>query len=256
MRKESRILIGILVTCNVLIIAGCKNSGTKVTAENDTTSVTAKNEADTATAAWISLFDGKTLDGWHGYNKTGEIKNWTIEDSAMVCLGVAQGDTGGDIVTDREFEDFELTWEWKITKGGNSGVMYHVVETTQYKAPFETGPEYQVIDDMGYADKLEESQKAGADYGMYQANEKKKLMPVGEWNTSKIVFDKGHVEHWLNGEKVVEFQAWSDEWKKKVKEGKWNDYPGYGTAKKGKIALQDHGHKVYYKNILIREIKS
>lgn len=203
---------------------------------------------------WISLFDGKTLKGWHGFNKKGEVKNWTIEDSALVCLGAAQGDTGGDIVSDKEFENFELTWDWKITKGGNSGVMYHVVEDAKYKAPYETGPEYQVLDDVGFPEKLEEWQKTGADYAMNLPNDKKKLKPVGEWNSSKIVFNKGHVEHWLNGEKIVEFQAWDETWNKAKTEGKWKDFPDYGSAKKGKIALQDHGNKAYFKNIMIREL--
>lgn len=214
-----------------------------------------ENKSDTTHDTWVSLFDGKTLSGWHGFNKTTEIKNWTIEDGALVCLGAAEGDTGGDIVTDREFENFELEWDWKITKGGNSGVMYHVIESSKYKAPYETGPEYQVIDDIGFPGKLEEWQKAGADYAMNIANDKKNLKPVGEWNNSKILFDKGHVEHWLNGEKIVEFQAWSESWKKEKSEGKWKDYPDYGVAKKGRIALQDHGNKVYFKNIRIREIR-
>lgn len=225
-----------------------------------TTSTTDSTHADTATnmkaenEKWISLFDGKTLNRWHAFNKPGEIKNWTIEEAAMVCLGAAKGDSGGDIVSDSEYENFELAWEWKITKEGNSGVMYHVVESPKYKAPYETGPEYQMIDDIGYPGKLEEWQKTGADYAMNLTNEKKKLKPVGEWNTSKIVFNKGQVEHWLNGEKIVQFEAWTDAWKKEKTEGKWKDFPDYGVAKKGRIALQDHGHKAYFKNIMIREL--
>ena len=207
-----------------------------------------------AEAQWTSLFDGKTMNGWHGFNKKGEIKNWAIEDSALVCLGAAADAHGGDIVSDSAYEDFELQWEWKITKGGNSGVMYHVVETEKFKAPYETGPEYQMIDDIGFPEKLEDWQKTGADYAMNLANDKKKVMPVGEWNTSKIIFNKGHVEHWLNGEKIVEFQAWDDKWNKEKAEGKWKDYPGYGLAKKGLIALQDHGNKAYFKNIMIRPL--
>jgi hypothetical protein len=224
--------------------------------DNSTKTTAMVNTADTLSkkGEWVSLFDGKTLNGWHGYNKTGEIKNWMIEDSAMVCLGAAEGDTGGDIVTDKEFENFDLTWEWKITKGGNSGVMYHVMEHPKYKAPYETGPEYQVIDDIGFPGKLETWQQAGADYAMNVANDKKKLKPVGEWNSSRILFNNGHVEHWLNGEKVVEFQAWDEKWTKEKNEGKWKDFPDYGTFRKGKIALQDHGNKVYFRKIFIKEL--
>ncbi len=201
---------------------------------------------------WISLFDGKSLAGWHGYNKTGTVTNWDIENGALVCLGAAADAHGGDIASDATYENFELKWEWKIDKGGNSGVMYHVVEGEKYHAPYETGPEYQMIDDIDFPEKLEEWQKTGADYAMNLTNDKKKLKPVGEWNTSKIVFNKGHVEHWLNGEKVVEFTAWDAKWQKEKAEGKWKDYPDYGNAKKGLIALQDHGHKAYFKNIMIR----
>lgn len=240
---------GVLILA--ISIASCSNS----TSTNTPEAATAKPDSSLveapAKATPESLFDGKTLNGWHGFNKTGEVKNWTIEDSAMVCLGAAKDASGGDLVSDKEYENFELSWQWKVTKGGNSGVMYHVIESPKYKSPYETGPEYQMIDDIGFPEKLEDWQKSGADYAMNLANDKKKLMAVGEWNSSKIIFDKGHVEHWLNGEKIVEFQAWNDKWNKEKKEGKWKDYPDYGTAKKGKIALQDHGNKVYFKNIVI-----
>ena len=203
---------------------------------------------------WVSLFDGKSLKGWHGFNKTGTIKNWDIEDGALVCLGAAKDAHGGDIVSNIAYDNFELKWEWKIDKQGNSGVMYHVVEGKKYKSPYETGPEYQMIDDIDFPEKLEDWQKTGADYAMNIANNKKKVNPVGEWNTSKIIFNKGHVEHWLNGQKIVSFQAWDAKWMKEKQEGKWKDYPDYGLAKKGLIALQDHGNKAYYKNIMIKAL--
>jgi hypothetical protein len=251
MEKNNFKNAGVLLVTLVFVACSNSESSNTTTKDSDTSAVSKTVSTENK---WVSLFDGKTLNGWHGFNKTGEVKNWTIEDSAMVCLGAAKGDTGGDIVSEKEYENFELSWEWKITKGGNSGVMYHVIEDAKYKAPYETGPEYQVIDDIGFPGKLEEWQKAGADYAMNLANDKKKLKPVGEWNTSKIVFDKGHVEHWLNGEKIVEFQAWNDEWNKKKAEGKWKDYPDYGVAKKGRIVLQDHGNKAYFKNVMIREL--
>lgn len=209
----------------------------------------------TDNAGWETLFDGKTLNGWHGYNKdSAAIKNWTIIDGALVCLGHAEHDSGGDIVTDKAYENFELEWDWKVDSGSNSGVMYHVVEDKKYKAPYETGPEYQIIDDVNFPGKLEDWQKAGADYAMHLAGSNKKLKPVGEWNNSKIIFNKAKVEHWLNGEKILAFEAWTPEWNKLRETGKWKDFPDYGKATTGLIALQDHGNKAYYKNIRIRKL--
>lgn len=249
MKKKTFYIAGYFTL--ILAIGSCFNNNLEkiVVSSLDTTSTTTSTKTTMA-----SMFDGKTLSGWHGFNKTGEVKNWAIEDSTMVCLGAAKDAHGGDLISDKSYENFELSWQWKATKGGNSGVMYHVIETPKYQAPYETGPEYQMIDDIGFPEKLEEWQKSGADYGMHLTNEKKKLLPVGEWNTSKIIFDNGNVEHWLNGEKIVEFKAWDDEWNKKKKEGKWKNYPDYGVAKKGKIALQDHGNKMYFKNITITSL--
>jgi hypothetical protein len=203
---------------------------------------------------WITIFDGKTLNGWHGYNKTGAVTSWEVKDGALVCLGTAKDASGGDIVTDKQYANFELKWEWKVDKGSNSGVMYHVQEGSKYHSPYETGPEYQIIDDVTFPEHLENWQKTGADYAMYTPNDQKVLNPVGQWNVSRIVFNNGHVEHWLNGKKIVEFEAWSDDWNKKRETGKWKDYPDYGKAKTGEIALQDHGDKAYYKNIEIKEL--
>ena len=236
------------IILTVCAIVSCTNNKTTESASDSLVTTAA------AIGTAESLFNGKSLTGWHAFNKPGEIKNWTIEEGALVCLGAAKGDTGGDIVSDKEYENFELSWDWKIDKGGNSGVMYHVVEDAKYKAPYETGPEYQMIDDIGWPGKLEDWQKTGTDYAMNLTNDKKKVNPVGEWNSSKIVFNNGHVEHWLNGEKIVEFQAWDDKWKKEKAEGKWKDCPDYGSAKKGRIALQDHGNKAYFKNIMIKEL--
>ncbi len=210
-------------------------------------------EAEKATG-WQLLFDGQTLDGWRDYNGTGLTAPWVVEDGALAALGKGS-DGNGYIVTDKQYENFELVFDWKIAKGGNSGVLYHVVERPQYKVPYVTGPEIQIIDNVGFPEKLEDWQMACADYAMHVADPAKtKLKPAGEWNTMKVVFDNGHVEHWLNGEKVVEFDAWTDDWFKRKNSGKWTDAPEYGLAHRGVFALQDHGDRAWYRNIKVREL--
>jgi hypothetical protein len=203
---------------------------------------------------WISLFDGKSLDGWHHFNNSKQIQNWKVENGSLVCLG-AKGPSGsGDIISDRSFKNFELRWEWKVNLGSNSGVFYHIVEDPKYKRAIETSPEYQIIDDVNFPSKLESSQMAGADYALYSPSDKKVLKPIGEWNTSRIIFKNGRVEHWLNDVRIVKFKAWTKAWYKLKSVSKWKDYPDYGISKEGKIGLQDHGNKAYFKNIQIKEL--
>lgn len=215
----------------------------------------ATEETPTATSEWIALFDGASTEGWRGFNQETLPENWIIEDGTLKSLGTG-GDIGGDIVYGaREFEDFELSLEWKISEGGNSGIFYHVAEGPQYKAPYENAPEYQLIDDLGFPEKLEDWQQVGADYAMYPADPAKKLVKkAGEWNTTRIVFTKEKAEYWLNGQKVVEFAPWSDEWTQRRNSGKWDAYPDYGKFRKGLIGLQDHGSFIWFRDIKIREL--
>jgi len=208
------------------------------------------------TAGWQLLFDGKTTGGWHGYNGKAT-PAWSIDDCALKTAGT-EGNYGSDkradLVTDREFTNFEISIDWKATKGGNSGLMYGVVEDKKYDAAWKTGPEYQFIDDVGFPEKLEPWQLAGANYAMHLPNKEKQLKPVGEWNNTKIVVNGNHVEHWLNGKKIVEFERWTDEWKKLRDSGKWKEAPDYGLAKAGRIALQDHGSVFWFRNVKIRPL--
>jgi hypothetical protein len=202
---------------------------------------------------WQLLFDGETTNGWRPFN--GEtLSGWIVEDGTLVGLGKG-GDIGGDIVSTQEFANFELAWEWKIDAQGNSGIMYHVVEGENFGAPYLSGPEYQMIDDMDFPQELEVWQQTGADYAMHPADPAKKIIkPAGQWNSSRILFDNGHVEHWLNGEKVVEFEAWTNEWFELKNAGKWNNAPEYGLARSGRFCLQDHGSKVWFRNVKVREL--
>ena len=200
---------------------------------------------------WQLLFDGKSVDKWRIF-KRDTLAGWAVNDGELIALGEAglEG-AGADIITKEQFENFELTVDWKVSEAGNSGIFFNVVESEDYKSVYETGPEYQLIDDIGFPQALEDWQKSGANYAMHPAS-KPMSNPAGEYNTSKLTVDQGHVTHFLNGEKIVEYDLWTPEWENKVKEGKWKDFPGYGRAKKGHIALQDHGNQIWFKNIKIK----
>uniref|UniRef100_UPI003217EF3C 3-keto-disaccharide hydrolase n=1 Tax=uncultured Draconibacterium sp. TaxID=1573823 RepID=UPI003217EF3C len=203
---------------------------------------------------WTLLFDGETLNGWRDYNDTELTGPWIVEEGLIKAEGHGS-DESGYIVTDKQYENFILTWDWKISQGGNSGMLYHVVENPKFKVPYVTGPEYQLIDNEGFEQPLEEWQKCGADYAMYLPDKSKlHINPVGDWNTSKIVFDNGHVEYWMNGEKTIEFEAWNDDWFERRNSGKWEDMPEYGLAHKGVFCLQDHGYPAWFRNIKIKEL--
>jgi hypothetical protein len=203
---------------------------------------------------WQLLFDGKTLNGWRDYNGTELTGPWKVEDGCILAEG-AGSDENGYIVTDKIYENFELSWDWKLSKAGNSGMLYHVVERPQYSVPYITGPEYQLLDDVNFPDPIEDWQKCGVDYAMHLPDfATMKVNPAGTWNTSKIVFDNGHVEHWMNGEKIIEFEAWTDDWFARKNSGKWANAPEYGLAHKGVICLQDHGYPAWFRNIKIKEL--
>jgi hypothetical protein len=216
-----------------------------------------KNESE-----WIDLFDGKSTDGWRAYNGKEIPEKWAAIDGELTFdTDLKLEDEwigGGDIIYYKEeFEYFELYLEWKLPKGGNSGVFYNVQEG--FQAPYAISPEYQLLDDIGWEEinnaKLEEWQKAGANYAMHEADlSKKQLNPAGQWNSSKILYTEKKVQHWLNGKLLLEFVPYSKEWYLKRDSGKWDDYPDYGKFKKGYIALQDHDSPIWFRNIKIRKL--
>ena len=202
---------------------------------------------------WKLLFDGETFNGWRNFGSDSLI-GWKIDSGKLLALGMG-GDHANDIITVDEYENFELSLEWKTSTGGNSGIFFNAIEDTAVEAIYEIAPEYQIIDEATWdGDSLTEGQKAAACYDMYYADTAKTLMPVGEFNVSKIVINNGHVEHWLNGAKVVEYQMWTAEWDSLKSVRKWKDFPLYGTARKGHIGLQDHGRQTWFRNIKIRTL--
>ncbi len=205
---------------------------------------------------WTLLFDGESLSGWHGYNG-GPLDWWAIEDCAIKSLGT-EGNYGSDmradLITDGEYTNFEFSIDWKATDGANSGIMYAVVEDEKYGAAYYTGPEYQLLDDVGFPQELPEVNLTAADYDVSAAAADKPLRAVGEWNTSKIVVNGNMVQHWLNGIIVLEFERWNDEWEALKNASKWIEFPDYGAAATGRIAIQDHGSVFWFRNVKIREI--
>jgi hypothetical protein len=201
---------------------------------------------------WTLLFDGERMKGWRTFRNK-ENNSWEVADGSLHCKPFIkdEADKRADLITNEQYENFELEFDFKLAPGSNSGVLYRVSE--EYDRSYATGPEYQVIDDKGYPDNLKDVQRTAANYDMHAATSRK-LHPVGEWNAGKIVVHNNHVEHWLNGEKVVEYELHDGDWKSRRDNSKWKDFPGYGMAPKGHIALQDHDNEVWYRNIRIKEL--
>lgn len=202
-----------------------------------------------APGTWRSLFDGKTTAGWRGFLAKQMPEGWKVVDGALTRV-----DKAGDIVTTDEFADFELSLEWKIAKGANSGIFYRVVENDTDKSMWMVAPEYQIIDDKGYPQKLKDTQHTGANYDL-QPPGRDVSKPAGAWNTTRILADGKHVEHWLNGVKLVEYDIASPEWEQLVAKSKFKDHPRYARAPKGRIGIQDHGDWAAFRNIRIRELR-
>lgn len=194
---------------------------------------------------WHSLFDGRTTAGWHGYGKQPLSSAWHVEEGLLTTRGTA----GGDIVTDLEFEDFELEVEWKISPGGNSGIFYRVDETAALI--WQRAPEMQLLDDDRHPDGRDLRHRAGALYDLC-APMAAATCAVGEFNLSRIVAHGSRVEHWLNGSRVARYDSSSPEWKARVADSKFAGEPCFGEPRKGPFALQDHGDLVWFKNIRVR----
>jgi hypothetical protein len=193
------------------------------------------------------LFDGKSLDAWRGYKRDTVPQGWRIENGALTKNGSV-----GDLVSRDEFGDFELEVEWKIGPGGNSGIFYRGTE--EYDHIYWSAPEYQLLDDEKAEDNTTRLTCAGAAYALYPSPPGH-LKPVGEFNSTRIVARGGHVEHWLNGFKLLEYELWSPDWESKVKASKFAEYPKFGRAKRGHIGIQgDHAGGLAFRNIRVRAL--
>jgi hypothetical protein len=200
------------------------------------------------------LFDGKTTKGWHSYNKATVGSAWEVQDGTLHMNPKTKGaDGGGDLVTDKEYGNFHLKYDWKVAPGANSGLIFFVHEDPKFGQTYLTGPEMQVIDNDGHKDGKITKHRAGDLYDMLKSTSEP-VKPVGEWNKAEIISDNGKLTFMLNGVKIVETTLWDDNWKALIAGSKFKTWQGFGTYKTGKIALQDHGDEVWYKNITIKEL--
>ena len=193
------------------------------------------------------LFDGRSSNGWRGYRQKSLPDNWQVTSGSLIRVA-----SGADIVSADEFANFELRLQWKIEKGGNSGIMYRVSEDLE--STYESGPEMQVLDDANNREGQNPLTSAGANYGLYPAKQGV-VHAAGEWNDVRIIVDGAHVEHWLNGTKVVEYELWSHDWKDRVASTKFKQWPTFGLNHAGHIALQEHDARVAYRSIRIKVLK-
>ena len=211
--------------------------------------------APASEAGWVALFDGETLDGWHGNNRDDVPAAWSVEDGAL-RFTPGTGD-GGDLIADGTWDDFELELEWRVAECANSGVFYRGDEGPAYGNVYQTALEMQVLDDACHPDAAYPSHRAGALYDLYVPADFGAVRPAGEWNRARIVADGPRIEHWLNGVKIVEADAASADWAGRVAASKFRDagtFPDYGARRGGVIGVQDHGDVVWYRNVRIRPL--
>ena len=213
--------------------------------------MSAQQAANTLTPAekadgWKLLFDGKTTEGWRAFRSATPPAGWKAVDGELV-----RQDKGGDLMTAEQFDNFELRLEWKVNASGNSGIMFRV--TDEGNQTYETGPEFQILDNAGHKDGKDPMTSAGSNYAMHPPV-RDVTRPVGEWNDVRLIVNGAHVEHWMNGVKLLEYELWSEDWDKRLKASKFAKMPGYGRAKRGHLVLQDHGDLVWFRNIKIKSL--
>lgn len=250
-----------LVTHLVLTLAAVVLISCSAATQNDPLSLFAEldREAPANTLSkkearnkWQLLFDGENTTGWRGYNMTEFPADWIIDNGTFTMTTTGGGESL-DIITDKTYRNFAFSIEFKVTNGSNSGIIFQVKEDPKYKFPYETGPEFQVTDHERITERSDPLQICGANYAMY-APRTRPYKPLGEWNQVLLVVNENHVTHILNGEVIVEYEKYSDEWTTLRNSGKWNNFPDYGKFDVGHIALQNHGTRVWYRNIKIKEL--
>jgi hypothetical protein len=202
--------------------------------------------AEEQKAGWKLLFNGKSLDGWKGFKGAPVGPGWKAVDGTL-----HREAAGGDLLTADEYGDFELSLEWKVEAGGNSGIFFRSINDGD--AAWWSGPEFQILDNSVHRDGKNPLTSAGANYAVH-APVRDVTKPVGQWNSVRLVVRGAHVEHWMNGVKLLEYELWSPDWDARVKASKFGKIPMYGRARRGHIVLQDHGDPVWFRNVKVRAL--
>ncbi len=227
---------------------------------SSTKKISLNDKPNTLTSAeknngWILLFDGETTNEGHSYNKNSVSTNWQVVDGALVMDPKSKGNgNSGDLVSNNEYENYEFTTDWRISEGGNSGIIFDIKEDPKFSATYNTGAEMQVLDNIKAGDNKKENHLAGLLYDMSGTAVLSKPKPAGEWNQARIIQNKGHLTFYFNGVKTLDVQEGSEEWKNMIANSKFKTWTDFMTAAKGKIAFQDHGHEVAFRNIKIRKL--
>jgi hypothetical protein len=251
-----KLLVGGII---LLSFAACNNSADSDKKTNDSAQQAKMGPVNNALSdeeknqGWQLLFDGQSTKGWHKYGGGPAGSGWKIADGA-IYVDTSDKVGGGDIATNDDYDNFDLKLEWKISVGGNSGIMFYVNEdTVKYKHAYESGPEMQVVDNVGHSDGKIPKHKAGDLYDLISCNNEV-AKPAGEWNKAEIKCVNGKLDLYLNDENVITTALWDDNWTKMVAGSKFKEWPGFGTFKKGKLDLQDHGGMVSYRNIRVKRL--
>ncbi len=249
----SRFLIFTSVLAIVCFVSACGGGEADVSQTEYEATETPESTLNTLTDSeiadgWVSLFDGTNMDAWRGYKVETMPEGWVIENDAMV---MNSPDHGGDLVTRDTYTNFELKLEWLVPQGGNSGIMFHVTE--DHGAPWATGPEMQILDNEAFEGGSMGKNSSGSNYDVH-APMVDVSKPAGEWNSVHLIVNGPHVEHWMNGQKVVEYELWTDEWREVVNGSKWKDHPDYGMRESGHIAVQGDHSPVAFRNLKIKTL--
>ena len=229
-----------VATLAVTMVTGCSTSNGAI-ASSPMNTLTQQEQRE----GWKLLFDGTTTTGWRNYRKTAVGPGWTAENGILS----RSGENAGDIITDEQYRSFDLVLDWRVAEGGNSGIFYRATQEGDYI--WQSAPEMQVLDDERHADGKSPLTSAGSVFALYEAP-RGSVKPAGQWNTARVLANGNHVEHWLNGTKLLEYELGSDDWKQRIEKSKFRTMPLYGRASTGHIGLQDHGDLVEFRNIRIK----